>query len=197
MTSSEKSTLEPDSSSSTTTATRPTTTAPPLRVRRPTPTPQPRPLTPSTSDLGGPSVSVSDPIPEGLTDTRSTAAIDPPVNVKLSKTSLAEVTRKAVFVASQYVHTLLARTPEEQAEDVWIAVEREQADIGDPVAGVIARHAGAAEVAADLADLIVAGVGLLAYVANHAARAWSIRQARRKFRAANPQPLRSDTGEPA
>lgn len=173
--------------------------APALRVKPPAATFQPPTSdqpTPSTSDPGGLSAIgwPADPL-DGRIDTHYTGTDEAPAGgpVKLNKTSLAEITRKAVFVASQYVHTLLARDPEEVAQDVWIANEREQKDMGDPLAGILARNAGKAEVAADLADLVIAGVGLLAYVANHAARAWSIRRGRRKLQLADPIRPTGDT----
>ena len=103
-------------------------------------------------------------------------------NVKLNQTTLRKVTRRLVLVASGFLHQRLATDPEEQARDVWVATDDEQESIGDPVAAALGHHIGRAEIAPDVAELALALAGVIAYVANHAGEAWSIRRARRKLR---------------
>lgn len=152
-------------------------TVPPLRVSSPTPS------TATGTDLptGGGSV---DPLDAAATgNTRSSE----PVAVKVDKSSISEIARNAVLVASKFVHDRLARTEEERAADVWIAEQRDQAQIGDPLASIAARHgAPASAVSPDVAELIAAGIGLVAYFAKNAAKAWEIRRGRRRLAAVDP-----------
>jgi hypothetical protein len=119
--------------------------------------------------------------------TGSTRSSDPTVAVKIDKNSIAEIARNAVLVASKFVHDALSRTDEEREQDVWIAEPKDQSQIGDPLASVAARHgAPASAVNPDVADLIAAGIGLVAYLAKNAAKAWTIRRGRRRLAAVDP-----------
>lgn len=155
-------------------ASRPPLTAPPLRVSSPTPSM-------TTTDLG--SAAALDPL-----DTGSTRSSEPPAAaVKVDKSALVEIARNAVLVASKFVHDMLARTDEEREQDVWIAEPKDQSQIGDPLAGIAARHGAPAGAASpDVAELVAAGIGLVAYLTKNAAKAWQIRRGRRKLAGADP-----------
>jgi hypothetical protein len=137
-----------------------------------------------------------DPVDDASADPGSTPSSEPTTPVKFDTAALAEITRKAVLTGSLYVHQLLARTPEEEAIDLWIASERDQRQIGDPLASIGKRHSGAAAVTPDLADAIAAGIGLVAYLSRNIATAWQMRRARRKLAQLSPG-VNHETGEPA
>jgi hypothetical protein len=168
--------------------------APPLRVRQPMfRSPRATPSTSPSAD-GSETSSVADPIDTESGPTRSS---DSGAAVQVDKTALAEIARKFVLTASFYVHNLLARTAEEEEADLWIATSRDQAQIGDPIAKIGVRHGGPDGASADTADLIAAGLGLAAYIARNAAKAWEMRRARKKLLRATAPALNHETGEPA
>lgn len=175
---------------------------PPLRVRQdrpeqgvaglsrlqPSPIPSTSPGADSGSDFGP-----VDPLATG--DTPSFDEL-PAASVKIGKKSLAEIARGAVLTASLYVHQALARTEPEQAEDVWVARDQDQAQIGDPLASIATRR-GANVLNPDVASLIESGIGLLAYAIYHGTKAWQIRRGLRKLAALSPEATNHETGQPA
>jgi hypothetical protein len=174
---------------------------PPLRVRQDRPEQgvaglsrlQPNPI-PSTSPGAG---SGSDSGPVDPLESGDTPFSEPPAtSVKIGKKSLAEIARGAVLTASLYVHQALARTEPEQAEDVWVARDQDQAQIGDPLASIATRR-GANVLNPDVASLIEAGIGLVAYAIYHGTKAWQIRRGLRKLAALSPEATNHATGEPA
>lgn len=135
---------------------------------------------------------MSDPLPDAppATATRSSSS----GSIKLDKGSVAEILRQGIYVASGFIHNVLARTEDEQAAGVWLADDGDQKQIGDPLAAVAARHGVPVDGGADVADLIAAGLGAVAYVSKNAAAAWKIRRGRRRLAAADPI---TETGDQA
>lgn len=151
---------------------------PPLRVSSPTPS------TATPTDVPG--GAAADPLDNAATG--STRSSEPATTaVKVDKNALTDIARNAVLVLSKFVHDVLARTEEEQAADVWIAEPRDQSQIGDPLASIATRHGAPATAASpDVAELVAAGIGLVAYLTKNAAKAWQIRRGRRKVAAVDP-----------
>ena len=179
-------------------------TAAPLRVRpatRPTSSStgspaSPGPSTPSATNRGAAGSTGFDPVDAASGSTRSpkqpgTAA------VKIDTKSLIEVARAAVLTASRYVHAALARGEDEAEAELWIARDKDQAQIGDPLATIAGRRGLAGQVSPDVANLIEAGIGLVAYVAFHAGEAFKTRRARRAAAKQAGELMRHDTGQPA
>jgi hypothetical protein len=195
MTSSEQSTATPASPSSPSPE---GVRVPPLRVRPPATDSSPSQLagqTLSTSGPGAGSASGSGPVDPLVTG--STPFSEPPATaVRFDTKSLKEIARGAVLTATRFVHDALARTEPEQAQDVWIARDQDQAQIGDPLASIAGRH-GASATNPDIVSLIEAGIGVLAYAVYHGTKAWQIRRGLRKLAALSPQATNHDTGEPA
>ena len=196
MTSSETTAAGSPSSTPTTAAPASPVTASPLRVRPPGSSPSSSPTPSPTTASGAGSGTGFDPVDSDSGSTRS-SSVPPAGAVKVDTKSLAEVARAAVLTASRYVHAALAKPEDEAEADLWIARDKDQAQIGDPLASVLGRRglAGGA-VNPDVANLIEAGIGLLAYVAYHAGEAWRIRSARRKLARVGPTAVDHQTGEP-
>lgn len=162
------------------------TRAPGLRVKTPA---EPAfsnlpPSTPSMSPSGDSATGSGDPLdspPSGRTPSS-----DDVKAIKLDKNAIASIARDAVLTASTYVHAMLARYEQERAEDLWIATSKDQTQIGDPLANIARRHTGEVSAPNDVADLVVTGIGVVAYVARNAARAWTIRRGLRKLRSVDP-----------
>lgn len=170
----------------------PVTTAP-LRVKAGSSNLPPIPSTPANP---GPDSAIdSDPVDTATGSTPSPS--QPAAAVKVDGKSLVEVARAAVLTASRYVHAALANPQDDAEADLWIARDRDQAQIGDPLATVLGRRGLQGQVNPDVANLIEAGIGLLAYVAYHAGEAWRIRRARKNAARQAGELLRTDTGQPA
>lgn len=182
--------MDSPSTSTTTTAETPTTPAAPpvglrvplLGVRRPTPGPGPSSI-PSTSPTAGDG-GVDDPLATsgGI---RSSEPVTTTA-VKVDKSALKELARDTVLVVSAYVHALLARSDEEREQQLWLAEPSDQKQIGDPLASIADRHAAPGVGSPDAADLIAAGIGVIAYTAKNAAKAWRIRRGRRRLADLDP-----------
>lgn len=158
---------------------RPNLTAPPLRVQSPTPS------TPTTT-----ASRLSDPLDgDGPADT-GTPSSDPastPAAVKVDRDELHELGRNAVLAASGVVHERLATTDEARAAQVWIADDGDQAQIGHPLADLLARY-GVPRTAVnpDVADLIAAGIGVVTYLVKNGLRAWRLHMGRRRLADLDP-----------
>jgi post-segregation antitoxin (ccd killing protein) len=159
--------------------------APPLRVKS---------STPSTSSPANDSGTGFDPVDHA--ESGNTRSFDEQA-VQVNTKSLAEVARGAVLTVSYYVNKALARTDEEQAADLWIARTKDQAQIGDPLAEIVGRKGIAGAVSPDMANLIEAGIGLVAYGIYHASKAWGIRRGLRKLAQAGHLPGPDQSGESA
>lgn len=143
-------------------------TVPTLRVGRPT-------QSTTTTEPGPEPGYEPDPI-EADTNTPSSDA----TAVRVDKAPLREIARGLVLAVSGLIHERLATTDEAKAADLWLAGPDDQAQIGDPLAEIAGRHgvpAGAGS--PDTADLIAAGIGLIAYLAKHISTAWALRSRRR------------------
>jgi len=160
-------------------------TAPGLRIRSGSPTPSPEPTTAPTSDPID-ETTTEDPIDSAGIPSQDPAEQHP---IKLGKRSFAEIARGVVASASLYVHGFFARTEAAQQSGVWIADENDQAQIGDPLAAIAARHGVPATAGSkDTADLISAAVGLAAYLAKNIKLALALRAHARRAAAEQPEP---------
>lgn len=151
--------------------------AKPWTVRRPTPS------TTTTSNPqggldGGNAAERDDPLDDEPDSSTRSSDQQPTQPLRLDKKPLAEVFRGGVIASGQGAHQLLARTPHEQAEGVWLIEEREAGKIADPLAKVAERHAGGGlAVTNDVGDLLEAGLYVLAYLFRNGVKAWQIRRA--------------------
>jgi hypothetical protein len=176
----------------------PQVAAPPLRVRPPLLSFR-RP-TPSTTspDSDAAASSAADPV-DAFEESGSTRSSKTEGAVKVDTASLRDIARGAVLTVSRYIHSALAHPeldPDE--EELWIAREKDQAQIGDPIATVISRKGlGADVINADVANMIEVGIGVAAYVIYHAGQAWNLRRAAKRMRQMNGTPTQHGTDQPA
>jgi hypothetical protein len=88
------------------------------------------------------------------------------VDVELfDEDDLQEFARAGVKLGGEKAHELLATTPGKQAAGLMLTDEKDQAQIGDPLARIAARHAGdvGGKVNPDTRDLLASLVGLASY----------------------------------
>lgn len=174
----------------------PRVTAPLLGVRNPFS----RPPIPSTTPSSGEdsSAAAGDPVDE-LGASGPTRSSKTEGAVKVDTKSLRDIARGAVLQVSRYVNGALARpeiNPEE--EELWIAREEDQRQIGDPLANLVGRKGlGEGVINADVANLIESAIGVAAYLVFHTGKAWNIRRAAKRLARLNGAPTRHDTGDPA
>lgn len=155
-------------------------TTPPLRVAPPSSPPIPSSTNPSADSGAG-----FDPIDHSESgNTRSSDRADGPVG-RFDASAIKDIARGLVLLSSRYVHGTLARTDEQIEQEVWIARNEDQRNIGDPLAKIAQRH-GAVDAAPDVVNLIEAGLGALAYVLYHAGKAWNLRRGRKKLDDVDP-----------
>lgn len=166
----------------------PRVTAPSLRVRQPVsraPRPTPSATTENPDDAG--EIGADDPVDTAPTPTPS---YEP---VKLDRAALSDIARAFVFSISLFLHSRLAVLPEEQANDLWIASEGDQGQIGDPLGKIAMRHGAPETTSPDAADLIMAGIGLVAYVTRNIVAASSFRIRRRRARTVDVPATQGET----
>jgi hypothetical protein len=138
----------------------------------------------------------SDPVDLGASG--STRSSDEAKAVKFDKHAITEIARDLIGTASLYVHGMLARYDAEIEQELWVASDRDEKQMGDPLASIVHRHVGGGSVPVDVADALVAGVGAVAYLLRNARRAWKIRRGLRKLAAVDPLNAAGDqTGDPA
>ena len=159
----------------------PTVSSPGLRMRRP------EPSTPSTPTPEATLPPVADPLAaEDGTHTRSSA--EPVQAVKVNRGAVAQIIRGAVATAGLAIHKRFAAdTPEERVQEIWVPTDADQAAIGNPIAQIIGRKTGVAEMNSDTADLIAAGIGFAAYLLRNLPKAVALAAARRERRAQQRQ----------
>lgn len=127
--------------------------------------PLPQPPEESQPEPGSPDLgSVSDP---DWPDESAPSGNDSPTPTRVSNPlngdGLKDVLRGAVLIAGDQAHGLLARTPGQQAVELYKVDEDDAAAIADPLARVAARREGIGDVSPDTADLLAAMVGLTRY----------------------------------
>jgi len=170
-----------------------TATPPPLHVKDTSSSP-----TPSSTTTSQPSATayVPDPVASGTTP--SSEPSEPAAAVKLNSGALGELARGLVLTASMYLHSVLARTDAEKAGQVWIADDEDQAQIGDPLAGVVQRKGVAAGVVnRDMAAVIEAGIGVAAYAVKNVKKMLAARRLAKQQAGLNGGITSTSTGEPA
>lgn len=138
-----------------------------------------------------------DPLDDGpATDTHSSDPGRPTQPLHLDKKPIAEVFRGGVIAFGEGAHKVLARTPAEMSEGVWLmSGEKEAANIANPLAKVAERHTGGGlAVTNDVGDLLEAGVYVLAYLFRNGVKAWQLRRAARQMSAYGIDPT-GDEGD--
>lgn len=104
---------------------------------------------------------------------RSAAAASP-----LGKKAAQDTARKAVIIGSAMAHTALAKTEAQKAVGLYLADEDDASAIGDPLASIAGRRAGAAGAAAnpDVADAISAMLGMAGFISKQIVKGQQARQ---------------------
>jgi len=98
--------------------------------------------------------------------------------VKVGKTAFADIAQAIIAVLSLFLNSRLA--DDEVDPDAWIATQKEQSQIGDPIAAIAARRTGMGELAPDAADLIKAGIGAAGYLGRNVKDAFVAGRNRRR-----------------
>lgn len=146
---------------------------------RPPPTPPgPDPLDPTTSTISDPTTTPASPDPFSDDGSSTGPETDEPGDgasswssaTTSSRASTAdplpfiEITRTLVGLASMLVRAVRARRRPHLHPTAWLATEEDQANIGDPLGRIAARHAPiTGEGSADVADGMAAMVGATGY----------------------------------
>lgn len=81
----------------------------------------------------------------------------------LAGEGLRSTFRAGVIIASDQTHRFLARTQGQLETRLYLADDQDAANIGDPLASLVARREGLGEVSPDTADLLSALMGLAGY----------------------------------
>lgn len=117
------------------------------------------------------------------TDTPSPGPSAPEqVKIQLGKELLREILRNAVQTMGEALHLWLTTSALERDMDLYLAEEDDKANIGDPLAEIARRRLGNNLASPDAADMIRAGIGLVAYAQKNVHRKVTIWRAVRKYK---------------
>jgi len=144
----------------------------PSSPRLPSPSSSPESPSPTTGEPGwdsGPESDESDldESPDPTPSPASTPESDRPEAVKVelfSDDELVALTRGGIAAAGEKAHEMFAVTPGQKHVDLYKTTEADQANIGDPLAAIAARHQGiGGKVNPDTKDALSMMVGLVGY----------------------------------
>jgi len=125
-----------------------------------------------------------DPISEGPLTTGTPSSDSPaPVKINLGAELLRQLLRDAVQTMGEALHLWLTTSQIERDMDLYIAEDDDKQHIGDPLASIARRRLGDNFASPDVADLIKAGIGVLAYAQKNVHRKITIWRAVRKHQA--------------
>jgi hypothetical protein len=120
--------------------------------------------------------------------TATPSSADGPAKVKIEKAVFKEVCRGAVVTITELVHDNLARTEAAKAAGIWLADEKDEKGIGDPLARIAERHADPIAGTPDLADLIAAAIAGIVYGSKNIRKLLKVRRELRRATVEQPLP---------
>lgn len=168
-------------------------TVPPLRVTKPTSS---RPTPSETTPAGGGDYEDSYTGPADPVDTSSPTEIPSSADTTISGLSLKDLARGLVLAITARIASTLSKGDNEAAELI-VATEKEQAAIADPIAKIGGRHVKATAATPDIADLIVSGVAAVGYAFRVMTGIWNLKRHRAAIRTATGDPKETSTPEAA
>lgn len=133
----------------------------------------------------------SDPSENAATGGAASSRVSNP----LAGEGLKSTFRAGVIIASDQAHRFLARTQGQLDTQLYLADDQDAANIGDPLAKIVARREGLGEVNPDTADLLSALMGLAGYATKQIQKQATAKQIDARTAAGEVQHLPTEPGD--